>query len=367
MRKVLSERETHNLMMSLTDQQRNFISEYIVQSKKSKWLESLERSNKSFNHKENTSTVKKENTKEWILTNILDGGFGKRPFKCECGNSLRHQYIVYNNTENKEYKFGGTCFEEHTNLSSEVVKNIKNGFYHIDLEVDEILIKIKNKDFFDISPFLYLKEDLTLEPLIQQAKLQLPLSNKQIDKLRRSEIVYKHNKEKKEVYHSLSELQITLIEKLPLKEQIEIINSILKKQLYYEELPDNVESLEIQLFVKLGLPLLKKHRIRFSSPEYLAAQQINTRYNQEDTKQGPGATEREIVTYETFMERYIHILRAIRKNENRINTLLQNDWIIVQDSIKNFKDGKEFDYDSFKVVLEKILKQLDLNEEDMIS
>jgi len=367
MRKVLSDRETHTLMMLLTDQQRIFISDYIVQSKKSKWAEALTRSSICFRSKEMTSTIKEEDTNEWVLTNILDGGFGKRPFKCECGNSLRHQYIVYNSKENREYKFGGTCFEEHTNLSSEVVKNIKNGFYHIDLEVDEILIKFKNKDFFDISPFLYLKEDLTIEPLIQQAKLHIPLSNKQIDRLRRAEIVYKHNKEKNDVYQTLNELQITLIEKLPLKEQTEIIDNISRKQLHYNELPDNVESLEIQLFVKLGLPLLKKHRMRFSSPEYLAAQEARLQYNQEETKQETGFNEIDRITYEVFMNRHLHTLRTIRENEKRINASLQNDWFLIQDNIKNFKDGEEFDYTSFKVILEKILKQLDLNEEDMIS
>ncbi|NGY88245.1 hypothetical protein F6Y05_35125 [Bacillus megaterium] len=100
-----------------------------------------------------------------------------------------------------------------------------------------------------------LKMTLSAADLIKQAKLNIPLSTKQIDELRKAEFHYKHNKNKQEAYKGLNELQITLIEKSPLKEQVELVKDLIRKEFHYEDLPDTVDSAEIQLFVKLGLPL----------------------------------------------------------------------------------------------------------------
>ena len=363
MRKVLSEKETYSLMTALTEEQRQFISNYIVQCKKLKWLDVLSRSKIDFNYKNaNTTTVNVE-MNEWTLKTIIDGGYGKRPFKCDCGSSLRHQYIVYNNKEDKEYKFGSTCFEEHTNLDAQVAKDIKRGFYLIDIELDEILIKYKKKELFDFSPFLHLKDDPVAADLIKQAKLNIPFSTKQIDGLRKAELHYKHNRNKQEAYKGLNELQTTLIEKLPLKEQVELVKDLIRKEFHYEDLPDTVDSAEIQLFVKLGLPLLNRHRIRFNTNEsFSQTQQIPS---ETDTQNQhlffKEATE---ITYDVFMKRHLHILKKVRENQDRISSDNEKVWINIQNNIKEFRNGKEFNHSSFKVDINHILDQLDLSLEN---
>lgn len=49
---------------------------------------------------------------DWILVEILDGGCGNRPFRCECGMSFRYQYIVTHNKQNKTYKTRGNVFRK---------------------------------------------------------------------------------------------------------------------------------------------------------------------------------------------------------------------------------------------------------------
>lgn len=363
MRKVLSEKETHLIMTTLTEKQRQFISNYIVQRKKLKWLDILSHSKTDFNYKNANTTAANFETNEWTLKTIIDGGYGKRPFKCECGASLRHQYIVYNNIEDKEYKFGSTCFKEHTNLSAQVVKDIKRGFYLIDIELDEILIKYKKKEFFDVSSFLHLKNVSDAADLIKQAKLNIPLSTKQIDGLRKAELHYKHNRNKQEAYKELNELQITLIEKLPLKEQIEIVRDIIRKEFHYEDLPDTVDSAEIQLFVKLGLPLLNRHRLRFNSIEpYSKSQQLLSGTSPQN--QQSSSEEVDEITYDIFMKRHLHLLKKVRENQDRISLDNAKIWENIQNNIKDFRNGKEFNHFSFKVDITHILDQLDLNLEN---
>ncbi|MEM4992197.1 hypothetical protein WKH56_06615 [Priestia sp. SB1] len=364
MKKVLSEKETHSLMKTLTEEQRHFISNYIVQCKKLKWLDVLSRSKTDFTYKNaNTPTVNIE-TNEWTLKTIIDGGYRKRPFKCDCGASLRHQYIVYNNKEEKEYKFGSTCFEEHTNLDAQIVKDIKRGFYLIDIELDEILIKYKKRELFNVSSFLHLKDDPVAADLIKQAKLNIPLSTKQIDELRKAEFHYKHNKNKQEAYKGLNELQITLIEKLPLKEQVELVKDLIRKEFHYEDLPDTVDSAEIQLFVKLGLPLLNRHRIRFNTIEFFSQTEQVTSEAATENKQLSFKEANEI-TYDVFMKRHLHILKKVRENQDRISLDNEKIWLNIQNNIKEFRDGKEFNHSAFKGDINHILKHLDLGLENM--
>ena len=114
---------------------------------------------------------------DWVLKDVLDGGYSCRPFKCECGMSLRFQYIVYHRAKDSTFKLGETCFENYTSLSPTVLRDIKKGFHHIDLERDELLQKFQLGMIFDLNSFLLLEIP---EDIKQQAALGLPLLEKQI-------------------------------------------------------------------------------------------------------------------------------------------------------------------------------------------
>ncbi len=84
-----------------------------------------------------TEAEVEEELDSWVLKEVLDGGFGNKPYRCECGTPLRYQYIVLHTKEKKIYKLGETCLENYTNLSPEIINDIKKGFHNIDLERDE--------------------------------------------------------------------------------------------------------------------------------------------------------------------------------------------------------------------------------------
>ncbi|MGF9891586.1 hypothetical protein ABEX78_23285 [Priestia megaterium] len=158
-------------------------------------------------------------------------------------------------------------------------------------------------------------------------------------------------------------MQITLIEKLPLKEQIELVKDLVRKEFHYEELPDTVDSAEIQLFVKLGLPLLNRHRIRFNTTEFFSqTEQLIIEAATEN--QQPSFKEAIEITYGAFMKRHIHILKKVRENQDKISSDNEKVWINIQHNIREFRNGKEFNHSAFKVDIEHILKQLDLSLEN---
>ena len=161
----LTDERVREIMSMLKDEQRDFIQSTSKQSKKSKWLEVLAR-RKGIVFNDNSSLSQIIDTiDDWILQDVLDGG------------SLRFQYIVHHTKQGKTYGLGETCFEHYTNLEPEILKDIKNGFYHIDLERDQILVKFEQGDLFNLDPYLHLEVP---EVIQKQVALELPLTDKQI-------------------------------------------------------------------------------------------------------------------------------------------------------------------------------------------
>lgn len=173
----LSEQQEKAIMSSFNDAQRAFILSRSKISKKSKWIEVLAKHKGIVIDLSMSSEKIEEILDDWMLKDVLDGGYGCRPFKCECGMSLRFQYIVYHRSKDSTFKLGETCFENYTSLSPIVLRDIKKGFHHIDLERDELLHKFQLGMIFDLTPFLHLEIQ---EDIKQQAALGLPLLEKQI-------------------------------------------------------------------------------------------------------------------------------------------------------------------------------------------
>jgi len=175
----LTEMEVNRLSQLLNNEQLSFLQSYLKQSKKSKWLEKLAHKKGIVLHSNISIDEVWEKLNDWELTEILDGGYGKRSYQCECGVKLRFCYIVHHRKDNKTYQLGETCLGNYTMMSPELIKDISNGFHKIDLERDEILIRYEQG--------WQLPSDYTELPLPQEMNLQielgLPLSLMQEQKI----------------------------------------------------------------------------------------------------------------------------------------------------------------------------------------
>lgn len=175
----LSEEEVEQLSALLTDGQKRFLDSYVKQSKKSRWLEKLARKKGIVLQPGMGLDDAWQSLQDWELREVLDGGYGNRPYTCECGKALRFCFVVHHRARQQTYQLGITCLAHYTMLSSDLIQDISRGFHTIDLERDEILIR--NKQGWKL-PKRYAMLPFT-ERLQTQIALGLPLSDAQLKKM----------------------------------------------------------------------------------------------------------------------------------------------------------------------------------------
>ncbi|WP_052339203.1 hypothetical protein [Gorillibacterium massiliense] len=102
---------------------------------------------------------------EWVLDQYIDAGHVSSEHRCECGRSLRHQYIVIQKSTGEIRSFGITHLQEHTGFDATIVSLIKKGFEAIDYELDQVLSKVRDgwkydREFLNLPPELEVPSDI---------------------------------------------------------------------------------------------------------------------------------------------------------------------------------------------------------------
>lgn len=121
----------------------------------------------------------------WIMVGYVDAGYVSSELKCECGRSLRFQYHVINKQSGEEYKFGIDHLELHTGIDARTVAEIRNGFSKIDLELDEILLKLDAGWSLTVESLPHYDHLVLPHDIQRHLELQLPLLDRQISRIRR--------------------------------------------------------------------------------------------------------------------------------------------------------------------------------------
>ncbi|MEK3992679.1 hypothetical protein [Robertmurraya sp. FSL R5-0851] len=338
--RALSKREVENIMSSLSEDQRNFLMEHTKQSKKSKWIETLA-NKKGIVLSDNMSLeAVEEMLDEWVLVDVLDGGYGSRPYECECGKSLRFQYIVYHKRDDTTYKLGETCFEHYTDLQPEVLKDIKTGFHLVDLERDEILLKFKQKDNPDLTKYLVV--DTIPLNIKQQIQLHIPLTNNQLAKVKYLMTEYDLQLKREEAYNNLTQQQLLVFNTLISKEQKEILNKFVHSTglLIEQEHAEKIGDLEIGEFAYANLPLLERHLPIID--EYITELDKKER----DSKK--------LITYQTLIELHLKELKKLSNLESVMSIGQRREWEEIRLSVKSLKNGSTFDYELFCIKIENL-------------
>ncbi|MGN7299757.1 DUF3895 domain-containing protein [Ferdinandcohnia sp. SAFN-114] len=178
---LLKQSKRDEIMQSLNTEQQQFLSQTLKRGKKTVFTNILALS-KASSENENIEDI--ANSWEWV--DYIDGGTVTPDLKCECGRSLRYQYIVKNLITNKIVKLGIKHFEDHTGIPGHLVKDIIKGFEKIDYELDEILTKHMNGWSLQTVGLNFIPENLVIPSAIQsQLELDLPLLDLQVDRLRK--------------------------------------------------------------------------------------------------------------------------------------------------------------------------------------
>lgn len=177
---------------NLTAPQHDLLDNHLKRSRRTMWLNVLARhkgAHLTSDQFEGEYEHLSNRFLDWELVERIDYGERTSKAKCECGASLRYQYIVKNRMTNKISKFGQTCLHNHMGLPEKVVREVIKGIKEIDFERDEILDKIVRgwRLSFDITgiqvskqiqaqldvglPLLYLQESKLYNQVLERQKV----------------------------------------------------------------------------------------------------------------------------------------------------------------------------------------------------
>ena len=413
---LLSKKHLEETMSALTEEQKDYLENRLKIRRKSEWLQILATyKGVDITNDMNVDEIE-DKIDDWILIDCLDGGYKRRPYKCDCGQSLRFQYIIQNKKEGEVRKLGEHCFEKYLSLPASVIKDVKSGMYNIDLERDEILTKLPQKVFFPLSNYLHLKLP---SHIVEQYELGLPLLDRQIQLVEKINVSYKEEKKLSRLFDRLDSQQKAYVSKMNQKERRELLlsleNGFIAELIPDEEIPDFDECIKKQ--IELQLPLLKeqqgiikdykikKKREKFlnrltkeqtkwffefnltEQNEMLEKVNITPYYTINQVKGLPISEEiitqlqfnlpllnrhlNEIrfaklkinemknensnITFGVLMDRHLETLRAVREKEDSIPSSFKNDWLKIQELTSNLQNGTEFDYEKFKLLLSNLI------------
>lgn len=314
----LTRKQVDEILGGMNQKQRDFITNYVVQNKKSIWLETLAKRKGIFISEGMPQSEIEKMLDDWILKDIKDCGPGHRDYRCECGKSLRFQYIVFHTKQNKTYELGSTCFKDYTKLSSDIISDIKKGFYHIDLERDEILIKWIRGIKDDLSFYFKLNLSLPSEIIIQNS-IGLPLTDRQKNLIHKLLEQYEEHKRNKEKNNRQQQLK--------------------NEQKHWESYEINKK-----LVNKRSLEVSEVPHVEYSK-NYVEGK---SRLLQSSSKQ------KSEVDYNYIMSTYLDILKKIREKEDILPEGLNKCWIDTQNLLRSLKKDGKFNYNKFRISLLKI-------------
>ncbi|MBU9721612.1 MULTISPECIES: hypothetical protein [Bacillaceae] len=178
----LNQNQIDGIWKTLTLEQQQWINNYTNQRRRDKWFEALAKRKGIIINAQTTDEEKREAIDDWELVEVLDGGKGNTPYRCECGRQIRFQYIVSHASKTISYKLGSTCIEHYTGLSADVVKDVEKGIFQINTKRDEILLKINGNQLTNLSRYIDKGIEIQ-ENILQQVELGIPLMDGQIDAL----------------------------------------------------------------------------------------------------------------------------------------------------------------------------------------
>jgi len=188
MKVILQQQERDRLMESLSAPQREYIQHFVKRGKQTAFARELAASKGV----QITPTMSDKEVEQfiddWLLVDYIDAGPNYREhqqYRCQCGRTLRHVYVVRHQRTGEQIRFGKEHFEEHTMIPAHCVKAILDGFQSVDYEMDELLVKMSDGWRFEAS-FPMMPDSFVMPRDIGEAvALGMPLLDRQVAMLRR--------------------------------------------------------------------------------------------------------------------------------------------------------------------------------------
>lgn len=362
----MNEKERVDLLQSLKPEQRKFLEDNIKQLKCDLWVEKLAKLKGITITDDMDKVTLHKKLDEWILVDILDGGYKKRPYKCKCGKSLRNKYILKNRSKDITIGLGQECLKKYTKLDEKTVSDIIRRFHKVNSELDEILAR--HEEGIISNHIEFLAEPVLPPQYKTQIKLGLPLSKRQELKVKQLITEYynnieeqKHIKELEKVEEGLSISQKEFLNTAIEEEEKHQLIIRLKNGDYIYTLED-VEGIKVsdiaEQKIHLNLPL------NYEEEKIIKLRKLlkRNKHSERESEFGLISKSRSIkkktqeikLDYQTICNNHGELIKHISHKQHDIPESLRKDWSMIEAMIKDAELGSEVSRRQFLLMLSNI-------------
>ncbi|GFZ29762.1 hypothetical protein CSC2_02880 [Clostridium zeae] len=270
MSKIFSKNNLQEAYNILNVEQKDFLENYIKRSKKTQWLNSWAKKLGIVldEHDLEDPEVSMNKLLDWVLLEYEEADSKTGEMRCECGRALKYRYTIKHMGTGKVYRLGIVHLGQHTGLDLELVRQVRQGLNRIDLEKDEILLKMLNgwKLSFKIPNDIELPKDIEL-----QMNIGLPLLTSQEKRLKK--IINKANKSL-DFHRNIDLLEIPKsINNTGVEQAVDLINKLRNVEI------NELEVLELYRFIKDNVNNLNAYELDIKAIRKLVIQAQSTTKN----------------------------------------------------------------------------------------
>lgn len=218
MKPPLTKEQRESLQQYATKEQLDFLMHHVKRGQRTKFLNMMAEKKVTLVRSQDISLEDiEQDASGWYLDEYIDYGKGNRLGKCACNLPLRRVFTVKHETTGKRIDYGENHLIQFLGIDHHILRDLVRHLTVIDLEFDELLIKIKdNKYGYDLleSDFHGMKIPDDIQAHVDA---NVPLLDRQIDrlyrKLRQLEREFKQA-EQEERLKALKEEQQRILEQM---------------------------------------------------------------------------------------------------------------------------------------------------------
>lgn len=233
MKPPLTKAERDSLMQYASKEQLDFIINKVKRGRRTKFLNMMADKKVTLVRSQDISLEEVEqDASGWMLENYVDYGKGMYLGKCACNRPLRRVFTVKHETTGKTIDYGENHLIQFLGIDKTILRDLIQNLTVIDLELDELLIKIKEKEY----GYELLENDFhgmeIPEDIQAHIDANVPLLDRQIDRLYR-----KLRKIEREIKQAEQEAYLKALE----EERQQMLEQIEREQKKLQEVVEKVK------------------------------------------------------------------------------------------------------------------------------
>ncbi|NLY79963.1 MAG: hypothetical protein GX072_08780 [Lysinibacillus sp.] len=232
MKPPLTKEEREFLKQYATNEQLDFLTNYVKRGRRTKFLNMMADKKVTLVRSQDITLEDiEQDASGWFLEGYIDYGKGNRLGKCACNLPLRRVFTVKHEVTGKTIDYGENHLIQFLGIDNQILKDLIRNLTVIDLELDELLIKIKeNRYGYELLERDFHGMDIP-DDIQAHIDANVPLLDRQIDRLYR-----KLRQLEREFKQAEQEARLKTIE----EEQQRVLEQLEREQRKMEKLVEQV-------------------------------------------------------------------------------------------------------------------------------